>query len=159
MSEIYQGNLHAQHAHRYPTPGIPSVCNEQDHASAVSIFPGLCSCHCSNLETQQIQDHLPTSHPARIPQRRQVERAGEAISQTKRNHGRNPATRIFQRKAGRIHLVLLDGAAAEMMDGARRVDLRLERARRVGRLCALDDVEVVVSSMTASVTFGADGGA
>ena len=51
--------------------------------------------HHSKLETQQIQHHLPASHPARIPQRRQVKRAREPISQAERNHGRNPAARIL----------------------------------------------------------------
>ena len=111
------------------------------------------------LESKQIRHHLPTRHPTGIPQRRHIERAGEAICQAKGNHGRDPAAGILERKAGRVHLVLFDGTAVEVVDGAGRVGFRFEGAWQVGGLRALDDVEVVVSGVTAGMTFGADGGA
>ena len=45
------------------------------------------------------------------------------------------------------------------MDGSGRVDFRFEGAGQVGRLRALDDVEVVVGGVAAGVAFGADGAA
>lgn len=111
------------------------------------------------LELHQIANHLPSSHPRRRPQRREVQRRRERISIPEEQHRRNPAARVLEREAGRVRLVLLDFAAAQVVHGAGRVDFGLESAGDVGELGAGQDVEVVVGGVAAGVAFGADGGA
>lgn len=95
----------------------------------------------------------------RLPQRREVERAGQAVGKAKEEHGRDPAARVLEREAGLGHLVLLDVAAAQVVDASRGVDLGLVLAGHVGRLGAGEDVEVVVGGVAAGVAFCSDGGA
>ena len=109
------------------------------------------------LEPHQSPNHLPTSHPSRSPQRREIQRRRKRISVAKEQHGRNPAARVLQSKARRLHLVLLDLAAAQVVDGAGGVDFGLEVAGRVSELRAGEDVEVVVCRVAAGVAFGSDG--
>ena len=111
------------------------------------------------LELQQVANHLPPSHPRRRPQRREIQRRRERIGIAKEQHRRNPAARVLEREARRLHLVLLDFAAAQVVHGAGRVDLGLELAGDVGQLGAGQDVEVVVGGVAAGVALGADGGA
>jgi hypothetical protein len=51
---------------------------------------------------------------------------------------------------------LLDLAAAEVVDGARGVDLGLESAGNESDLGSLKDVEVVISGVAAGVALGAN---
>ena len=111
------------------------------------------------LELQQVADHLATGNARRRPQGREIESAGEGIGVTEEEHGRDPATRVLESEARLGHAVLLDVAATKVVDRALGVDLGLEITRRVGELGAMQDVEVVVGRVTASVTFGANGGA
>lgn len=111
------------------------------------------------LELHQIANHLPSRYPRRRPQRREIQRRRERIRVPKEQHRRNPAARVLEREARRLHLVLLDFATAQVVHGAGRVDFGLELAGDVGELCAGQDVEVVVGGVAAGVAFGADGGA
>lgn len=111
------------------------------------------------LELQQIPNHLAARHARRRPQRREIKRGGERVGVAKEQHGRDPAARVLEREAGRVHLVLLDLAAAQVVHAAGRVDLGRELAGHVGQLRAGQDVEVVVGRVAAGVAFGADGGA
>ena len=111
------------------------------------------------LELEQVANHLAARHPRRRPQSREVQRRRESIGVSEEKHGRDPAARVLEREAGRLHLVLLDFAAAQVVHGAGRVDLGLELAGHVGQLGAGQDVEVVVGGVAAGVAFGADGSA
>lgn len=111
------------------------------------------------FQLQQIANHLAGGNPRGRPQGREVQRAGEGIGIAEEQHGRDPAARILQRKARRLHLVLLDLAATEVVHAAGGVDLGLELAGHVRQLRAVQDVEVVVCGMAAGVALGADGGA
>jgi hypothetical protein len=113
----------------------------------------------SELALEQIANHLPARNVRRLPQRREVKRAGQAVGEAKEEHGRDPAARVLEREAGLGHLVLLDVAAAQVVDAAGRVDLGLVLAGHVGQLSAREDVEVVVGGVAAAVTFCPDGGA
>lgn len=88
------------------------------------------------LELHQVANHLPARHPRRRPQRREIQRRRERISIPEEEHRRNPAARVLEREAGRVHLVLLDFAAAQVVHGAGRVDFGLESAGDVGELGA-----------------------
>lgn len=110
------------------------------------------------LELQQVADHLTTGHPRSRPQSREVEGAGEGIGITEEEHGSDPATRVFERKARLGHAVLLDVAAVQVVHRALGVHLGLEVARCVGKLGALENVEVVVGSVTSRVAFSANSG-
>jgi hypothetical protein len=57
-----------------------------------------------------------------------------------------------------VHLVLLDLAADQVVDGTSRVLLGLEGSGDVGKLLTVQDVEVVIYSMTAGVALGTDSG-
>jgi hypothetical protein len=109
------------------------------------------------LKPHQIPNHLPSRNPRRRPQRREVQRRRERIGIPKEQHRRDPAARVLERKARRVHLVLLDLAAAQMVHRAGRVDLGLEVAGGVGELGSRQDVEVVVGRVAAGVALGADG--
>ena len=108
---------------------------------------------------QQVADHLTGSDARGSPQGREVQGAGEGIGVTEEEHGRDPATGVLKREARLIHLVLLDLATDEVVHASGRVDLRLELAGDVGELGALEDVEVVIGGVAASVALGSDGGA
>lgn len=110
------------------------------------------------LVLQQVADHLTGSDARGSPQGREVQGAGEGIGVTEEEHGRDPATGVFKRKARLIHLVLLDLAADQVVHAAGGVDLGLELAGNVGELGTLDDVEIVVGSVAASVAFSSDSG-
>ena len=111
------------------------------------------------LELKQVTNHLAPSHSRSRPQSREVQRRRESVGVSEEEHRRDPAARVLEREAGRVHLVLLDFAAAQVVHGAGRVDLGLELAGDVGQLGAGQDVEVVVGGVAAGVAFGADGGA
>ncbi len=111
----------------------------------------------SKLPPQEVADNLAAGDAHRIPQRGEVERAGEAVRKAKEQHGRNPAADILQGEAAVGHLVLLGLAAPQVMHAALAVDLGLVLARRVGPLLAEEDVEVVVARVAARVALGADG--
>lgn len=112
------------------------------------------------LSLCHVRQHLSASNPGSMPQSREIKSAGQSIGETKSKHGRNPATGVFEGKAGVIHLVLLDLAAAKVMHGALGVDFRLvvTGSGRVCGLSALEDVEIVVCGVAASVSFGSNGG-
>jgi hypothetical protein len=57
-----------------------------------------------------------------------------------------------------VHLVLLGLAADQMVDGTGRVLLGLKGSGDVGKLLAVQDVEVVICGVTAGVALGADSG-
>lgn len=111
------------------------------------------------LPPQQILNHFATCDSRRGPQRREIKGAGESIGITEEKHGRDPTTSVLEGKAGLLHLVLLDLAAAEVVHGARGIDLRLESTGNVRDLGSLEDVEVVVCGVAAGVAFGANRGA
>lgn len=113
----------------------------------------------SELALEQIANHLLARDIRRLPQRREIQRAGQAVGEAKEEHGRDPAARVLEREAGLGHLVLLDVAAAQVVHAAGRVDFRLVLAGHVGHLRAGQDVEVVVGGVAAAVAFCADGGA
>lgn len=111
------------------------------------------------LALKQVADHLASGDDRGAPEGREIERAAEGIGIAEEQHGRDPAARILEREAALGHLVLLDGAADEVVDGAGRVDLGLVLAGDVGLLGAGEDVEVVVGGVAAGVTLGADSSA
>ena len=94
-----------------------------------------------------------------MPQSREVEGAGESICKAEPKHGRNPTTSILKGKASVIHLVLFDLSAAQMVDAALRVDFGLivTGSRRIGGLGTLENVEIVVCSVAARVSFSSNG--
>lgn len=165
---------------KLPTYSIPSP-----HPSAFRhrLVPSILQCNSSNatnpssniqsyipqpqinntqplqLPLQQVGDHLAPSDARGSPQGREVQGAGESIGVAEEEHGRDPATGVLEREAGRVHLVLLDLAALQVVHGAGRVDLGLVLAGHVGKLGAGEDVEVVVRGVAAGVALGADGGA
>lgn len=95
----------------------------------------------------------------RLPQRRKVQRARQAIGVPKEQHRGDPPAGVLEREAALGHLVLLDLAAPQVVDAAGGVDLGGVLAGDVGPLLAVEDVEVVVCGVAAGVAFGADGGA
>lgn len=111
------------------------------------------------LPAQQVRDHFAAGDSRRGPQGREVKGAGESIGVTEEKHGRDPTTGVLEGKARLLHLVLLDLAAAEVVDGARGVDLRLKSARNESDLSSLKDVEVVIGGVAAGVALGANRGA
>lgn len=113
----------------------------------------------SELALEEIANHLLARNVRRLPQRREIERAGQPVGEAKEEHGRDPAARVLEREAGLGHLVLLGVAAAQVVDAARGVDLGLVLAGHVGQLGAREDVEVVVGGVAAAVAFCSDGGA
>lgn len=147
-----------------PIPPLPrqnlssnlgGLTEEQSHAKnrAPSRLPH------SQLPLEQVANHLLPGKVRRLPQRREVERAGQAVGEAEEEHGRDPAAGVFEREAGLGHLVLLGVAAAQVVHAAGRVDLGLVLAGDVGELRAGEDVEVVVGGVAAGVAFCADGGA
>ena len=112
-----------------------------------------------HLSLEQVGDHLPAGNARGSPQSREVKSAREGIGIAEEKHGRNPAAGVLERKARRVHLVLLNLAAAEVVDGTGRVDFGLVRTGDVGELSALEDVEVVICGVAASVSFSSNGGA
>ncbi len=113
----------------------------------------------SQLEPQQIRNHLPTRDPRSSPQRREIQRAAKPICKPKEQHRRDPSSSILHRETSLVHLILLDGAALEMVNTALGVDFWLVGAGSVGELGADEDVEVVVGGVAACVAFCANGGA
>jgi hypothetical protein len=110
------------------------------------------------LALQQVPTHLPSRDPRHAPQSWEVEGARQTIAETEEHHGRDPAARVLEREAAVGHLVLLDGAAAQVVHAARVVDLGLVLAGDVGELCAGKDVEVIVGCVAAGVALCADRG-
>lgn len=110
------------------------------------------------LILQQVADHLTSSNARGSPQCREVQGAGESIGVTEEEHRRDPTTGVLEREARLIHLVLLDLAADQVVHAASRVDLGFELAGDVGELGSLENVEVVVGGVTASMSFSSDGG-
>jgi hypothetical protein len=125
----------------------------EESGSAVKIHYPL------QLPLQQITNHLATSDPCRRPQRREVQSRRESVGVSEEKHRRNPAARVLESEAGRIHLVLLNIATAKVMHRSCRVDLRLKCAGDIGQLRAGQNVEVIVGGVAAGVAFGADGSA
>lgn len=68
------------------------------------------------LEAQQVGNHLTTSDASCSPQGGEVQSAGEGIGVSEEEHGRDPAASVLEREAGRVHLVLLDLAALQVVD-------------------------------------------
>lgn len=110
------------------------------------------------LELQQITHHLARGNARSRPQSREVESAGKGIGVAEEQHGRDPATRVLECEARAIHLVLLDLAADQVVHGTGGVLLGFEGSGDVGKLLAVQDVEVVVCGVAAGVALGADGG-
>lgn len=112
-----------------------------------------------DLADEEVANHLDGSDIGRAPQGRDVEGAEEAVGKAKEHHGRDPAAGVLKGEAVLGHLVLLDVAAAQVVDGARGVDLALKLAGDVGPLLAGQDVEVVVGRVAARVALSANRGA
>lgn len=138
-------------------PLLPHHYHQPSHHTVPSILQPPGSKPFSQLEPQQIPHHLPARNPRRPPQRREIQGAGKRICISKPQHGRDPSPRVLQRETGRLHLILLDGTALEMVHAALRVDLRFVGSGRVGELRAGEDVEIVVGRVAATVPFGTDG--
>lgn len=111
------------------------------------------------LTLEQVANHFPPRDPCRLPQRGKVKSARQAVGKAEEKHGGDPTAGIFESKAAVGHLVLLDVAAAQVVDASCRVDLGLVGSRDVGRLDAGENVEVVVGGVAAGVALGADGSA
>ena len=96
-----------------------------------------------------------------MPQSREVKSTGQAIGETKTKHWRNPTTSVFKGETRIVHLVLLHLSAAQVVNSTLRIHLGLvvTSSRQVGSLGALENVEVVISGVTAGVALGSDGGA
>lgn len=108
------------------------------------------------LEAHQIQHHFTPRNPRCPPQRPKVKRARKGICIAKSHHGRNPAASVLERKTGAVHLVLLDGAAHEVMHATLPVSLWLVGSRRICQLFTAQDVKVVVGRVSTSVSFSAN---
>lgn len=111
------------------------------------------------LSQREIPQHLAAGDVGGAPEGGQVEGGGEAVGEAEEEHGRDPAAGVLEGEAGLGHLVLLDGAAAQVVHGAGGEDLGHVLARRVRPLLAGEDVEVVVGRVPARVALCADGGA
>jgi hypothetical protein len=111
------------------------------------------------LELEQVANHLAARHPRRRPQSREIQCRRECVGVSEEKHGRDPAARVLEREAALGHLVLLDGAADEVVHRPGRVDLGVVLAGRVGPLLTRQDVEVVISRVAASVSLGSNGSA
>lgn len=111
------------------------------------------------LAQGQVAQHLAGGDEGHAPEGGEVEGGGEAVGEAEEEHGGDPAAGVLEGEAALGHLVLLDDAADEVVDGARLVDLGLVGAGGVGELGAREDVEVVVGRVAPRVALGADGGA
>lgn len=111
------------------------------------------------LHLQQIADHFTRRNAGGSPQSWEIQGAGEGIRVAEEKHRGDPATSVLKGKAGRFHLVLLNLTTTQVVDGASRVDLGLVLAGDVGQLSASEDVEVIISGVTAGVALGSDGSA
>lgn len=127
--------------------------------STFSILFSFLAANSSQLPLEQISNHQLARDAHRLPQRREVERAGEEVGEAEEEHGRDPAPGVLEREAGVGAPVLLDVAARQVVHRPGGVHLGLVLARHVGTLLARDDVEVVVGCVSPAVAFGADGGA
>lgn len=114
--------------------------------------------HHLKLALGQVCKHLPTRDEGGAPQGREVEGGAEAVGEAEEEHGGDPAAGVLEGEAALGHLVLLGGAAYEVVDAALGVDLGFVLAGDVGELGAREDVEVVVGGMASRVALGADGG-
>ena len=111
------------------------------------------------LALDQVVDHLATGDASGVPKGREVEGAGKTVGETKEEHGRDPATSVLESEAALGHLVLLDIAAAKVVNATSRVDLGGVLARDVSQLSSGEDVEVVVGGVATGVTLGTNGSA
>jgi hypothetical protein len=105
---------------------------------------------------QQVLHHLSSSNPRRSPQSWRVQGTGQAIGESKEQHGWDPTSCVLEGEALLGHLVLLDRATLKMVDTALSPDFGLILARNVALLLARKDVEVVIGSVATSVTFSAN---
>lgn len=108
----------------------------------------------SNLEPNQIPDHLACRDSHIQPERREVQSAREEVGKAEKKHRRDPAPGILESEARLRHLVLLNRAARQMVLAAGRVDPGLKFSRIVSKLSAGKDMEVVVDRVAAAVTLG-----
>lgn len=129
------------------------------HGIVSILFPHFLSFPFLELAPGQVAQHLAPGDPRHAPQRGEVERGAQTVGEAKEEHGRDPTARVLEREAALGHLVLLDGAAHEVVHAALGVDLGLVLARHVGQLGAREDVEEVVGGVAAGVALGADCGA
>lgn len=111
------------------------------------------------LALEQIGNHLTSSDARGSPQGREVKGAREGIGVSEEKHGRDPAAGILEGEARGLHLILLDLTAAKVVNATGRVDLGLVGTGDVGKLGALEDVEVIVCGVASGVSFSADGSA
>lgn len=125
-------------------------------AKGTRTVPGFETTSHLQLSPSHIRHHLSRRHPRHPPQCGEIQGAGQAIGKAETKHGGDPAPGILERKAGRVHLVLLNGSPVQVVHAALGVHLRLVGPRGVGQLGAGKDVEVVVSRVPAGVAFGAN---
>lgn len=109
------------------------------------------------LASCKIQNHLSASYPGCPPQSGEVQCTGEGIGISKTQHGWDPTSRILKSKATLRHFVLLDHTTGKVVDSSLGIDFWLIRSWGVCQLSARQDVEIVIRSMTTSVSFGANG--
>lgn len=113
---------------------------------------------CSKLAQEKVSDHFTRSDPDGDPEGGQVEGRRENIGETKGKHRWDPALSEFESPASAFrHHVLLDRAAAEVVNGSGGIVLGLERTGWERELLANKNVEVVVGGMASSMAFSANG--
>lgn len=71
-------------------------------------------------------------------------------------HRRDPTPGIFEREAGLSHAILLHFPPAQVVHGTRGVDFGFEGPRRVGILCPVQDVEIIVRRVATRMAFRSD---
>jgi hypothetical protein len=108
------------------------------------------------LSLKEVSDHLSASDACSGPEGGEVQGARKSVRVAKTQHRRDPSTGIFESKAGIFHLVLLDIAAAQVVNASLWVRLGFIRSGAPSELGALENVEIVVCSMAARVAFGPD---
>ena len=114
-------------------------------------FPSPRSSPNLHLPPRQILQHLPPRDHRCPPQSEEIQRTTKRIRISKPKHRRDPAPSILEGETRFVHLVLLHCTPFKMMHRALRVDFGFILSRHVSELGAADDVEIVVSGVTAGV--------
>lgn len=74
------------------------------------------SIHALELQPQQIRDHLSTSNVRSSPQCWKIQRTAQPIRKTKEQHRRDPSSSVLKSETSLVHLVLLDGTSAQVVN-------------------------------------------
>lgn len=125
------------------------------HSQAWSLQSPLTS---SQLESRQIRQNLSTRNIESPPHSRHIQRTGKCIGVSKEQHRWDPSSCILKSETSIFHLVLLDGTTMKMVNTSLRIDFWLVASWGVGELSSHENVEIVISGVTTSVTFCSNGG-